>query len=84
MASTPLTAIGSHSWDQTGNVASSHSDLDHAWIFRMPEGTPLVKALDAFVEAANAAGADRGKIRGYLASGNTVAGVSFAPTGDVR
>ena len=38
MASTPLTAIGSHSWDQTGNVASSHSDFDHAWIFRMPDG----------------------------------------------
>jgi branched-chain amino acid transport system substrate-binding protein len=71
----PVIAIASDRMLTTTNIP---------WIFRMPEGTPLVKALDAFVEAANAAGADRGKIRGYLASGNTVAGVSFAPTGDVR
>lgn len=54
------------------------------WIFRLPEDTTLERALNVFAEAVSASGPDRGKIRAYLASGNTIAGVSFAPTGDAR
>ena len=54
------------------------------WIFRLPEDTTLERALNVFAEAVNASGPDRGKIRAYLASGNPIAGVSFAPTGDAR
>src|SRR6266498_3768155 len=69
----PVIAIASDRMLTTTNVP---------WIFRMPEGTPLTKALDVFVQAVNASGPDRSKIRVFLASGNTVAGVSFAATGD--
>ena len=71
----PVIAIASDRMLTTTNIP---------WIFRMSEGTPLIKALDVFVQAVNASAADRGKIRGYLASGNAVAGVSFTPTGDAR
>jgi len=71
----PVIAIASDRMLTTTNIP---------WIFRMPEGTAPEKALDVFAEAVNASGADRGMIRAYLASGNTVAGVSFAPTGDAR
>ena len=71
----PVIAISSDKMLTTTNIP---------WIFRMPEGTPLTKALDVFVKAVNASAADRGKIREYLASGSTVAGVSFTTTGDER
>jgi len=71
----PVIAISSDKLLTTTNIS---------WIFRMPESTPLVKALDVFALAVNASGPDRGKIRTYLASGNTVAGVSFTATGDAR
>ncbi|HWH61593.1 MAG TPA: ABC transporter substrate-binding protein [Terriglobales bacterium] len=71
----PVIAISSDRMLTTTNVP---------WIFRLPEGTPLEKALNVFVEAASASGADRAKIRAYLASGDTIAGVSFTPTGDAR
>lgn len=54
------------------------------WIFRLPQGTSLMKALEILAEAVNASGPDRGKIRAYLASGNAIAGMSFTPTGDAR
>ena len=38
MASTPLAAIGSQNFAQTGKVASSHSDRLHASILRTPDG----------------------------------------------
>src|SRR6202000_2793369 len=41
IASTALAAIGSHSLDPTGKVASSHSDRDHASIFLMPDGNEV-------------------------------------------
>ena len=44
IASTALAAIGSHSVDQTGKVASSHSDLDHASIFLMPDGNVVTSS----------------------------------------
>ena len=71
----PVIAI---SWDRmltTTNVP---------WIFRLPEGTPATTALEIFAEAVNASAADRGKVRAFLASGSTIAGVSFTPTGDAR
>ncbi|HET8826259.1 MAG TPA: ABC transporter substrate-binding protein [Terriglobales bacterium] len=71
----PVIAISSDRMLTTTNVP---------WIFRLPEGAPLEKALNVFVQAANASGADRGKIRAYLASGDTIAGVSFTPVGDAR
>jgi hypothetical protein len=71
----PVIAIASDRMLTTTNIP---------WIFRMPEGTPLIKALDVFVQAVNASAPDRGKIRGYLASGNTVAGVSFTAAGDAQ
>ena len=71
----PVIAIASDKMLTTTNIP---------WIFRMPEGTPLTKALDVFAQAANASAPDRSKIRAFLASGNTVAGVSFTATGDER
>ena len=44
IASIALVAIGSHSVDQTGKVASSHSDWDHASIFLMPEGNAVTSS----------------------------------------
>ena len=52
------------------------------WIFRLPDGTPLASAVQMFAQAIAAAGPDRGKVRAYLASGNTVAGVKFRSTGE--
>ena len=71
----PVIAIASDRMLTTTNIP---------WIFRMPEGTSLSKALSVLALAVNASGADRGKIRAYLAAGNTVGGMSFAPTGDAR
>ena len=44
IASIALVAIGSHRVDQTGKVASSHSDWDHASIFLMPEGNAVTSS----------------------------------------
>ena len=71
----PVIAISSDRMLTTTNVP---------WIFRMPEGTPLAKALEVVADAVNVSGADRGKIRDYLSSGTKIAGVSFAATGDAR
>jgi ABC-type branched-subunit amino acid transport system substrate-binding protein len=54
------------------------------WIFRLPETTSLPQALDIFARAVNASGANRGKIREFLASGNSIAGVRFSSTGDAQ
>jgi phosphoribosylcarboxyaminoimidazole (NCAIR) mutase len=71
----PVIAIASDRMLTTTNIP---------WIFRLPEGTPLQKALEVFGDAVRASGADRGKIRAYLASGTTIAGISFTQTGDSR
>ena len=44
IASTPFAAIGSQSADQTGKVASSHSDLLQASIFLTPEGNVVTSS----------------------------------------
>ena len=54
------------------------------WIFRLSEGTPLSKAVEMFTQAIENSGADRSKVRSYLASGASVAGVKFDSTGEVQ
>jgi branched-chain amino acid transport system substrate-binding protein len=54
------------------------------WVFRLPEGSPLSEAVDIFTQAAQVSGANRGKIREFLASGKSVAGVRFESTGEMR
>jgi len=54
------------------------------WVFRMPEGTPLSKAIRILSDAAQAAGPNRGKIRDLLASGQSIDGTSFQSTGEMR
>ena len=44
IASTPFAAIGSHSEDQTGKVASSHSALLQASIFLIPDGNVVTSS----------------------------------------
>jgi len=54
------------------------------WIFRLPEGSPLSEAVTIFAQAAQLSGANRGNIREFLASGETVDGVRFNSTGEMR
>ena len=54
------------------------------WIFRLPEGTALSEAVQVFVQATKVSGANRGKIREFLASGNSVAGIRFVSTGEMQ
>lgn len=54
------------------------------WIFRVPEGTSVRRALDCISAAIDQAGSNRGKIRGLLASGTDVAGIRFDSTGEPR
>ncbi len=54
------------------------------WIFRLPEGASPDQAIRIFSEAIDRAGANSEKIRDVLASGNTIAGVSFESTGELR
>jgi branched-chain amino acid transport system substrate-binding protein len=54
------------------------------WIFRLPDGTPLHEAVDCVSAAIAHAGANREKIRGFLASGAEIAGVRFDSTGETQ
>ncbi len=54
------------------------------WIFRLPEGTALSEAVQVFAQAEKVSGANRGKIREYLASGSPLAGIRFASTGEIQ
>ncbi len=54
------------------------------WIFRLPEGTQIDQALSSLVEAIAHAGPNRQKIRNVLASGQSLAGVSFSSDGELR
>jgi len=55
------------------------------WIFRLEESTPAADAVQCLRDAAERAGASRGSIRAYLASGKTVAGLfSFGSTGELN
>ena len=52
------------------------------WIFRLPDGTSLQQAIKTVSEAIQIAGPNRSTIRDVLASGNSIAGVKFASTGE--
>jgi ABC-type branched-subunit amino acid transport system substrate-binding protein len=52
------------------------------WIFRLPPEAGAVKAVRVLAEAARASGDNPEKLRAVLASGATVAGVRFLPTGE--
>jgi ABC-type branched-subunit amino acid transport system substrate-binding protein len=54
------------------------------WVFRLPEGSSLSRAVEIFTQAAEVSGANRGKIREYLASGKSVDGTRFESTGEMR
>ncbi len=54
------------------------------WIFRLPDGTPLPKALRCLSAAIEQAGPNRAAIRDVLASGKPVSGISFESTGNVK
>lgn len=53
------------------------------WIFRLPEGTPFSQALRSLSVAIEQAGPNRARIRQFLASGTTAAGMSFNATGEL-
>ena len=67
-------------------ISSDHmlTSTNIPWIFRVPPGTHLSDTVQIFLEAVDAAGANRGKIREFLASGAKVDGVSFASNGEQR
>jgi hypothetical protein len=54
------------------------------WIFRLPEDTALSEALQVLAQATKVAGANRGKIREFLASGASAGGIRFESTGEMR
>ncbi|HYB61445.1 MAG TPA: ABC transporter substrate-binding protein [Methylomirabilota bacterium] len=54
------------------------------WVFRLPEGSPLSEAVNIFTQAAQVSGANRGKIRESLASGESLNGARFDSTGEMR
>lgn len=54
------------------------------WIFRLPEGTALSEAVQVFAQATKVSGANRGRIREFLASGTSVGGIRFESTGEIR
>jgi ABC-type branched-subunit amino acid transport system substrate-binding protein len=54
------------------------------WIFRLPQTASLDQAVQTFSDAYMKAGANRGKIRDVLASGDMVGGVRFQTTGELR
>ncbi len=71
----PVVAISSDEMLTSANIP---------WIFRLPQGTAVAEAVQVFTQAAEAAGANRGKIRDLLASGTAVAGVHFDSTGEPK
>jgi branched-chain amino acid transport system substrate-binding protein len=71
----PVIAISSDKMLTSANIP---------WIFRLPEGTALSEAVQLFAEATQVSGANRGKIRDFLASGASVGGIRFESTGELR
>ncbi len=53
------------------------------WIFRLPQGTSLQKAVQLVLDAAGRSSPNRLAIREALASGETLAGIRFESTGEV-
>jgi branched-chain amino acid transport system substrate-binding protein len=71
----PVIAISSDKMLTSANIP---------WIFRLPEGTTLSQVVQVFAEAAKASGANRGKIREFLASGTSAGGIRFESTGEMK
>lgn len=71
----PVVAISSDRTLTTTNIP---------WIFRLPEGTPVIEALQSVAEAIQRGGPNREKIRDELASGNAMGGSSFEANGEQR
>jgi branched-chain amino acid transport system substrate-binding protein len=53
------------------------------WIFRLPQGTKTASALHMLREAVAKVGADPEKVRDLLASGGSVSGMAFIPSGEL-
>lgn len=58
------------------------TEINIPWIFRLPEGTSLEKALETLEAAIEKGGPNRERVRDVLASGATVANTSFQNTGE--
>jgi len=54
------------------------------WIFRLPAATTPAAALGVLRQAAAREGANPERVRDLLASGDTIAGIAFLPTGEPR
>ncbi len=54
------------------------------WIFRLPQGTSLDRALRLVAEAIDKAGPNRERIRNLLSSGKAIEGLSFDTSGELR
>jgi len=54
------------------------------WIFRLPQGTPVMDAVNSLSVALRQAGTNRAAIRGFLASGKLAAGVRFDSQGEAH
>ena len=54
------------------------------WIFRLPDGTAASDAVRVFALAEKASGANRGKIREFLASGSPAGQIRFDSRGEVQ
>lgn len=54
------------------------------WIFRLPSGTSAASALRLLRTAAALSGAKPERVRDLLASGRSLNGMSFQPTGEMK
>jgi branched-chain amino acid transport system substrate-binding protein len=78
--------IGVKSFVPVMAISSDHTltSTNIPWIFRLPEGTSAEQAVRSVADAIGQAGANRVKIREFLASGASVAGVHFESTGEIK
>jgi len=76
--------IGVKSFVPVMAISSDHAltSTNIPWIFRLPEGTSLRLPLECLARAIYQVGPNRGRIRELLASGDEIAGLRFAATGE--
>jgi branched-chain amino acid transport system substrate-binding protein len=60
------------------------TSINIPWIFCLPDGTTPAVALRLLETAAERSGPNPERLRGVLASGNEISGVSFLPNGEPR
>lgn len=63
---------------------SALTSTNIAWIFRLPASGSPAEALRAIQTAEARSGPNAQRLRNVLASGDTLAGIAFLPTGDLR